>query len=222
MGSRSSWFLLLCNHRFGSPQRLRYFEIRQRLCLRVLCGLSRRILDRLGSRIIALILNRWRRNLFRRWALRECLFALFLDGVFMELFLLSPRWYWHIITRSGLHRFSLSHFLSPLLLSSNLVFLFLKLLFSQFDFLLDCSFDFGLYFALCLFVSFSLLLLRFKNLQLFPLKFGILLLFFDHELFRFLDFLSFHSQFLKHLEFLLLLFEFKLLFLNLLPIPLIP
>lgn len=100
----------------------------------------------------------------------------------MKLFLLSPRRYWHIVARSCLHRtFSSLGFLqSLLLLSFNLVLLFLKLLFSQFDFLLDCGFDFGLYFALCLFISFSLLLLGFDLLQLFFLNFGVLLLFFDH------------------------------------------
>jgi hypothetical protein len=156
--------------------------------------------------------------LFRRWALRQCLFTSLLDGVFVECFLFSPRWYWHIITRSCLHRiFSSLRFLqSLLLLSFNLVFLFLELLFSQFDFLLDFSFDFGLYLVLCLFFSFSLLLLRFELFQLFFLKFGVLLNFFVLLLFLFPHFLSFHSQFLKHLDFLLLLFEFKLLFLNLL------
>lgn len=166
------------------------FRCSQRFSLRfwVLCGSSHRLwfLRHLGSRFIWLWRD-WRRNLFRRWALRLVrLFESFLYGILLKLFLLSPRRNWHIIAGFSLHRvLFLSFLLSLLLISSDLVFLFLKLLFSQFDFLLDLSFDFGLYFALCLFFSFSLLLLSLKHLQFLFLEFGTFLLFLNLSLFLF-------------------------------------
>lgn len=219
--SRSSQFLFLYNrlgnwflgNRFGSSQRLgNGFWVLSRF------GYWLAILVAFGSGI-ARLRSRWRPDLLRRWTLRQCLFADLLDGVFLELLLFSPRWYWHIVARSCLHRFSLRLLdlqlllLSLLLLSFDLVFLFLKLLFSQFDFLLDCSFNFGLNFVLRLFLSFSCILLRFQLLQFFFLNLSLLLLFLSHLLFLFLELLFLHGHLLEHLKFFLLLFELHLLFL---------